>query len=63
MPCLVLLQGVTTLGAATAPELAKAAMPVGKKLLSVSADLLVAGVGALNNASKKSKARKKSEQQ
>jgi hypothetical protein len=57
---LVLVQGVTTIGAATAPELAKAAMPVGKKLLSVSADILVAGVSALSNAAKKSKARKNS---
>ena len=49
------------MGAATAPELAKAAMPVGKKLLSVSADVLVAGVGALTEAAKKNKARKKPE--
>lgn len=59
----VVLQGVTILGAATAPELAKAALPVGKKLLSVGADVLVAGVGALNNAAKKSKAQKNSERQ
>lgn len=60
---LIVMQGVTTLGAAAAPELAKAAMPVGKKLLSVSADMLLAGVGALNSAAKKSKARKKQEEE
>lgn len=47
------MQGVTTLGAATAPQLAKAALPIGKKLLSLSADVLVAGVSALNDAAKK----------
>lgn len=49
------MQGVTTLGAATAPQLAKAALPIGKKLLSLSADVVVAGVSALNDAAKKNK--------
>jgi hypothetical protein len=55
------MQGVTTLGVATAPQIAKAALPVGKKLLSLSADVLVAGVSALNDAAKKNKAKKRGE--
>lgn len=46
---------MTTIGAATAPQLAKAALPIGKKLLSFSADVVVAGVSALNDAAKKNK--------
>eukprot|EP00892_Ulva_mutabilis_P011760 jgi/Ulvmu1/8957/UM005_0048.1 len=53
------MQGVTTLGAATAPQIAKAALPIGKKLLSLSADVLVAGVSALNDAAKKNEQAKR----
>jgi hypothetical protein len=52
------VQGVTTLGAATAPHIVKAALPIGKKLLSISADVLVAGVSALNDAAQKKKGSK-----
>jgi hypothetical protein len=51
------VQGVTTLGAAAAPHLVRAALPVGKKLLTVSADLVLAGFGALNDASRRSRER------
>lgn len=56
------MQGVTNLGAATAPRIAKAALPIGKKLLSLSADVLVAGVSALNDATEKNKKQQKKQQ-
>jgi hypothetical protein len=48
-----LVQGVTTFGAAAAPQLMKMALPVGKKLLTTSAGVLIAGFGAINEAAKK----------
>ena len=53
------MQGVTSFGAAAAPHVMKAALPVGKKLLSASADVLLAGVGALNDAGKRNRQRAK----
>ena len=53
------MQGVTSFGAAAAPHVMKAAVPVGKKLLSASADVLMASVGALNDAGKRSRKRAK----
>jgi hypothetical protein len=53
---------VTTLGAAAAPHLVRAALPVGKKLLTVSADLVLAGFGAFSEASKKSRERRRDRQ-
>jgi predicted dinucleotide-utilizing enzyme len=37
----------------------KAAVPVGKKLLTTGASVLVSGVGALNDAGKKDRERKR----
>jgi predicted dinucleotide-utilizing enzyme len=61
------LQGVSAFGAAAAPQILRAAVPVGKQLLSAGATVLVAGVGALNDAAaknrKRRRAREKEEQQ
>lgn len=51
------MQGVAAFTAAAGPQVLKAAGPVGKKLLQVSAQAVVAGVGALDSAQKKSKQR------
>ena len=52
------MQGVTTFGAAAAPQLMKVALPVGKKLLTAGADVLLTGLGAVNDASRRSRARR-----